>query len=160
LIHWFDSFSFDACISFQIAYYNNNNYYYYSFFSPPPQNREVWLGWIPGFYSLVIACEVYLMLPMFGGAEKIFRKVLVPLFKLEEYLMLRDAFFVKKRIWSELDADRSIAMRTAIAKLFAEEDDASANKTRKNDLLESYAGILRTNKKSGGAEPNEATNLV
>ena len=99
------------------------------------------------------------MLPMFGGAEKIFRKVLVPLFKLEEYLMLRDAFFVKKRIWSELDADRSIAMRTAIAKLFAEEDDA-LGETKKNDLLESYAGILRTNKKSGGGEPNEATNLV
>ena len=40
---------------------------------------ETFVGWLPGFYSLVIFTTVYLMLPMFRGADKVFRKILVPL---------------------------------------------------------------------------------
>ena len=34
---------------------------------------ETWIGWIPGFYTLIIFSTVYLMLPMFRGADKVFR---------------------------------------------------------------------------------------
>ena len=51
-------------------------------------NRESWMGWIPGFYSLIIFSSIYLMLPMFQGADKVFRKILVPLAGLDEMLML------------------------------------------------------------------------
>ena len=40
---------------------------------------ETFVGWLPGFYSLIIFTTVYLMLPMFRGADKVFRKILVPL---------------------------------------------------------------------------------
>ena len=115
------------------------------------------MGWIPGFYSLAIAAEVYLMLPMFGGADKIFRKVLVPLFRMEEFLMLRDAFFVKKQIFRDLDPDRSAAMREAIAKLFTQE---ALEKDGKDDLIASYSGILKNKKSDAAAGPTETSNLV
>ena len=40
---------------------------------------ETFVGWVPGFYTLAIFTTVYLMLPMFRGADKVFRKILVPL---------------------------------------------------------------------------------
>lgn len=46
------------------------------------------LGKIPGFYTLIIFSTVYLMLPMFRGADKVFRKVLVPLAGLQEVSVL------------------------------------------------------------------------
>jgi hypothetical protein len=42
------------------------------------------LGRIPGFYTLIIFATIYLMLPMFRGADKVFRKILVPLAGLQE----------------------------------------------------------------------------
>jgi hypothetical protein len=42
------------------------------------------LGRIPGFYTLIIFSTIYLMLPMFRGADKVFRKILVPLAGLQE----------------------------------------------------------------------------
>jgi len=32
---------------------------------------DVWMGWVPGFYTLMIFSTVYLMLPMFQGSEKV-----------------------------------------------------------------------------------------
>ena len=40
---------------------------------------ETFVGWVPGFYTLAIFTTVCLMLPMFRGADKVFRKILVPL---------------------------------------------------------------------------------
>ena len=42
------------------------------------------LAWIPGFYALAVTSAIYLMLPMFSGADQVFRKFLVPLFGLEK----------------------------------------------------------------------------
>jgi hypothetical protein len=96
------------------------------------------------------------MLPMFGGAEKVFRKLLVPFFRLEEFLMLRDAFFVKKRVFADLDPERSAAMRMAISQLFAPEE---MSQHAKKDLIASYAGILKKSRNKS-EEPTETSNLV
>ena len=70
---------------------------------------ETWLGWIPGFYTAYIAATLYLMLPMMQGADKVFRKILVPLARLQDLLILRDAIQIKKRILSELDPEQAKA---------------------------------------------------
>jgi len=49
------------------------------------------LNWVPGFHSLALSAVCYLMLPVFNGAEQIFRGVLVPLFGLKATLLKRDA---------------------------------------------------------------------
>jgi len=92
---------------------------------------------------------------MFGGAEKVFRKILVPFFRLDDFLMLRDAFFVKKRVFADLDPERSAAMRVAISQLFSQEETG----LEKKDLIASYAGILKKNRNKS-AEPTETSNLV
>ncbi len=115
------------------------------------------MGWIPGFYSLVIAAEVYLMLPMFGGSDKIFRKVLVPLFRLQEILMLKDAFMVKKRVFKDLPPERAAAVRSAIATFFSEEELTNCSK---KDLLSVYSGFNASAKPKEEGEPTEASSLV
>lgn len=47
------------------------------------------LGRIPGFYTLIIFSTIYLMLPMFRGADKVFRKILVPLAGLQEVSVMQ-----------------------------------------------------------------------
>lgn len=84
---------------------------------------EEWLGRVPGFYVLVIFTELYLMLPMFQGAEKVFRHVLVPIAGLKEMLLLRDAVMVKKDLLRSIPAGRQAAVREAIAKAFAEDNE-------------------------------------
>lgn len=51
---------------------------------------ENFLGTIPGFYSLCLCSTVYLFLPMFNGADAIFRNILVPLSGQQEQMYLRD----------------------------------------------------------------------
>jgi hypothetical protein len=89
------------------------------------QVLETWLGRIPGFYTLIIMATVYLMLPMFGGADKVFRKVLVPLAGLKELLMLSDAIRVKKTMLKDLDPERAKIVRKAIAKFYDDDDDTA-----------------------------------
>jgi hypothetical protein len=88
---------------------------------------EAWLYWVPGFYSLVIFATVYLMLPMFRGAEKVFRHVLVPLAGLQELLLLRDAIQVKKSMLKTLPPERAAIVRKAIAKFFDDNGNNDAN---------------------------------
>jgi receptor expression-enhancing protein 5/6 len=57
---------------------------------------ENFVGQIPGFYSLCMAATMYLFLPMFDGANVIFRRVLVPLSGQYENMLLRDAYLVRK----------------------------------------------------------------
>ena len=102
---------------------------------------EVYLGWIPGFYTLVIFATVYLMLPMFGGASKVFRKILVPLVGLKELLMLRDAIAVKKKMLRDLDPERARVVRRAIAKFYADDNDAADPAELKKEMLTSWEGI-------------------
>jgi hypothetical protein len=107
------------------------------------QVLEVWLGWIPGFYTLIILSTVYLMLPMFQGADKIFRKVLVPLLGLRELLLLRDAIVVKKNMLRDLDPERAAVVRKAIAKFYSAEDgDDMADPTAlKKEFVNSWQGV-------------------
>jgi len=79
---------------------------------------EDYIGNFPGFYSLVILATVYLMLPMFRGAESIFRHILVPLAGLQEMLMKKDADNVKKAILREVPEDRRAALMKEIGKSF------------------------------------------
>lgn len=118
-------------------------------------SRETWLGWIPGFYTLVILAEAYLMLPMFGGADKVFRKVLVPLFGLQEILMVRDAFLVKKHLVKDLPPERAAVVRKTIANFFSEDEK---HNNAESDLQSHFGFLKRTKKKE--EQPTETSSLV
>lgn len=63
---------------------------------------ENFVGDIRGFYSLCAVATLYLWLPMFRGAEVIFRQVLVPLSGQYETMLMYDAYMVR------LDLEKSI----------------------------------------------------
>jgi hypothetical protein len=56
---------------------------------------ENFVGNIRGFYSLCAVATLYLWLPMFRGAEVIFRRVLVPLSGQHETLLMYDAYMLR-----------------------------------------------------------------
>ena len=56
---------------------------------------ENFVGHIVGFYSLCAMATLYLFLPMFQGANVIFRRVLVPLSGQYENMLLHDAYLVR-----------------------------------------------------------------
>lgn len=67
---------------------------------------ENFVGSIPGFYSICAVAVVYLFLPMFNGAEVVFRRVLVPLSGQYENLLLHDAYVVKAGMVKSLPVDQ------------------------------------------------------
>ena len=98
------------------------------------------------------------MLPMIGGAEKIFRKILVPLFGMTELLMVRDAFLVKKNLLKDLQPERAQLVRQTIADFFKEE---TRDKTKEKDMLSALGFVKRHGaKKDEDKEASETTNLV
>lgn len=99
------------------------------------------------------------MLPMFGGAEKIFRRILVPLFGLRELLMVRDAFLVKKNLLRDLPPERAHLVRKTIADFFTEE---AQDKNKEKDMLSALGFVKRqgASKKNDDKEASETTNLV
>ena len=134
---------------------------------------ETWIGRIPGFYTLVILSTVYLMLPMFQGADKLFRKVLVPLAGLQELLLLRDAIQVKKKMLLDLHPERARAVRQAIAQFYADDDATTMDPAElpgamKREYLSQWASIklprIPFSTNSGGAknsgEPTESSSVV
>ncbi|KAL7555083.1 hypothetical protein ACHAWF_018755 [Thalassiosira exigua] len=128
---------------------------------------ETWLGRIPGFYSLIIFTTIYLMLPMFRGAEKVFRKILVPLAGLQELLILRDSIQIKKQMLKDLDPERAAIVRKSVAKLFDAEGDEADPKALKEELKQSWSSLkVKLPKitmpfgKKDEASPTESTNLV
>lgn len=82
---------------------------------------ENFIGFIPGFYTLTIAATVYLMLPLFRGADTVFRSVLVPLAGLQEMLVRRDAEEVKRQALKDLPPERRALVMKAIAESFEKE---------------------------------------
>ena len=139
---------------------------------------ETWMGWIPGFYTLFIFSTVYLMLPMFNGADKIFRKVLVPLAGLQEMLLLKDAIVIKKTLLKDLDPERAKLVQEAIVRVY-QDDEVAAGTTSSGLATGVDAGALKKKffsefqglklpsmpnpfgKGSGNdSAPNETTNLV
>ena len=130
---------------------------------------ESFLGRVPGFYTLVIFTTVYLMLPMFRGADKVFRKILVPLAGLQELLILRDSILIKKEMMKDLDPERAKIVRKSIAKFF-DDDDHDAPAVLKAQFTNSWKSlklpkitmpnISFANLSKGGKQPTETTNLV
>jgi len=102
---------------------------------------EVFIGWVPGFYTLVIFTTVYLMLPMFRGADKVFRKILVPLAGLQEMLILRDTIMIKKEMLRNLDPERAEIVEQQIAKLFSGSNNSSDPTVLKGELKNSWNAI-------------------
>merc|ERR1712113_815171 len=81
---------------------------------------EDFLGKIPGFYTLALFCTVYLMLPLFNGAENVFRSILVPLAGLQEMLLQRDAEVLKQSMIEQIPESRRNAFFEQVSKSFAE----------------------------------------
>jgi hypothetical protein len=102
---------------------------------------EHFLGRIPGFYSLIILTTVYLMLPMFQGADKVFRKILVPLAGLQELLLLRDAMAIKKRMLKDLDPERAAVVEKSIAKFFDGSSADSDPSVLKKELKQGWDNV-------------------
>lgn len=127
---------------------------------------ETWLGRIPGFYTLMIFTTVYLMLPMFRGADKVFRKILVPLAGLQELLLLRDSIQIKKQMLKDLDPERARLVSKSIAKFFNGEGDDADPAVLKGELMQSWTAIklpkikLPSFRKKADEQPTETTNLV
>lgn len=101
---------------------------------------------------------------MFEGADKVFRKFLVPLAGLQELLMLRDAIKVKKSMLKTLHPERSKKVSKVIAKFFDDEEGAQDPLLLTDEINEGW-GSLRLpsifGKKSSSAEhPSETSPLV
>lgn len=119
---------------------------------------ETWMGQIPGFYTLIISSTVYLMLPMFRGAEKIFRKVLVPLAGLQEMLILRDSIQIKQQMLKDLDPERAKVVRKSIAKYFDGDGGDADPAVLRKELKQSWSALqfsksFMPNKSSKYEEP-------
>jgi len=83
---------------------------------------EQWLDNIPGFYVLMLFCTAYLMIPLFYGADKVYRGILVPIFGLEELLAFRDALAVKREIEDKIPKERRADLHSKIVELFQKEN--------------------------------------
>jgi len=78
---------------------------------------ENFVGRIRGFYSICAVATIYLFLPMFQGADVIFRRVLVPLAGQYEHLLLHDAYLIKLGMEDSLPSkehDRVMAKAAAL----------------------------------------------
>ena len=71
-----------------------------------------------GLYTACLATTLYLMLPMFNGADVVFRNVLVPLAGQREALLLKDAKTLAKNMVKQLPASRHGEAGEAIAEAF------------------------------------------
>ena len=71
-----------------------------------------------GLYTACLGTTLYLMLPMFNGADVIFRNVLVPLAGQREALLLKDAKMLAKTMVKQLPASRHGEAGEAIAEAF------------------------------------------
>jgi len=102
---------------------------------------ENFIGFIPGFYTLTIAATVYLMLPLFRGADTVFRSVLVPLAGLQELLARRDAEVVRRQVIADVPPERRALVMKAIAKSF----ENGGEKTPRAATKEGYQSIDNSN---------------
>jgi len=96
-----------------------------------------YIGAFPGFYMAVLFCTIYLMIPIINGAEKVFRKILVPLAGLQDMLLLRDAIRLKEDIEKHIpESSRNAKMRKQLVSIFNDMDD----KKKKGSTSVSSAG--------------------
>lgn len=85
---------------------------------------ENFIGRVPGFYSLCALATVYLFLPMFNGAEVVFRRVLVPLSGQYENLLLRDAHLLKAGMVKAIPTQHRDRVLEKAAHIFLKGDKA------------------------------------
>ena len=89
------------------------------FFISESRDRYVGTQQVPvGLYTACLATTLYLMLPMFNGADVVFRNVLVPLAGQREALLLKDAKMLAKNMIKQLPASRHGEAGEAIAEAF------------------------------------------
>ena len=74
-----------------------------------------------GLYTVCLGATLYLMLPMFNGADVIFRNVLVPLAGQREALLLKDAKMLARTMVKQLPASRHGEAGEAVAQAFLDE---------------------------------------
>lgn len=79
---------------------------------------ENFCGRIRGFYSLCAVATLYLFLPMFQGADVVFRRVLVPLSGQYENMLLHDAYLVKLGMEDSLPNKEHDRVMAKAAQLF------------------------------------------
>ena len=80
---------------------------------------ENYIG-VRGFYSLCLCGTVYLFLPMFKGAEAVFRNVLVPLSGQYENMLLRDAQIVRQEMERKIPKKMRAKVMSKAASIFSE----------------------------------------
>ena len=68
------------------------------------------LYWIPGYHSAMLTFVCYLMLPVFNGADSIFRGILVPVFGLKAQLLRRDARVLAEETTKGLTEEQKAAV--------------------------------------------------
>ena len=66
---------------------------------------ENFIGEIRGFYSICLVSTIYLFLPMFRGADVIYRHILIPLTGHQKELILHDTWKVRLRIEKAIPDD-------------------------------------------------------
>lgn len=79
---------------------------------------EKFAGYLPGLYTASLAMTLYLMLPIFNGSEEVYRKILVPLFRQREALLLKDARMLARDMLKQLPKDRHEEVKKAAVAAF------------------------------------------
>jgi len=89
---------------------------------------ETFVGRIPGFYSLILVSTVYLFLPMFQGADVVFRRVLVPLTGQYEAMLLRDTLLLKQQMEYNIPNKHMLSnIKTKAAQMFLTTTSTTTN---------------------------------
>lgn len=84
---------------------------------------ENFVGEIRGFYSICLASTVYLFLPLFQGADVVFRQFLVPLTGHKKELMLHDAWKIRLSIEKAIpDSTMRSEVLAKAAEMFQKKD--------------------------------------
>lgn len=83
---------------------------------------ENFVGEIRGFYSICLAATIYLFLPLFQGADVVFRHVLVPLTGHRKELVLHDAWKARLSIEKTIpDSSVRSEVLAKVAEMFQKE---------------------------------------
>jgi len=83
---------------------------------------ENFVGHIRGFYSICLCATVYLFLPMFQGADAVFRNILVPLSGQYETMLLRDVFLMKAEMVKSLSKNSQDRFFQKASQIFLKKD--------------------------------------
>lgn len=83
---------------------------------------ENFVGHIRGFYSLCAFATLYLAVPLFDGADVVFRQILVPLSGQYENLLLRDIWLIKQDMILKMPEKKQKSMLARASAVFTQSD--------------------------------------